>query len=170
MFKFYKVIIFLLCTYTFSANANTETRVAYLDLDFILSNTVAGKKMFEKLKKLEDQKLQEIKSKEKSLKNEENKILSSKNIVSNDQFNLNVKEFQKKIQEYKTQKSEEINNLKKIRSDEVLNFLNLLNPLIKKYMNDNSISIILDKKNIFIANINFDITNDLIEVINKNIK
>lgn len=36
-------------------------------------------------------------------------------------------------------------------------------------MSDNSISIIIDKKNIFIADKNYDITENLIELINKNI-
>jgi len=34
-------------------------------------------------------------------------------------------------------------------------------------MNDNLISVILDKKNIFIANSNYDITNKIIEIIDK---
>ena len=36
-------------------------------------------------------------------------------------------------------------------------------------MKNNSIVIILDKKNVFIAKANHDITNDIIEIINKNI-
>ena len=51
-----------------------------------------------------------------------------------------------------------------------VNFLNLINPIIEKYMNDNSIHILLDKKNVFIANKDYDITNNLIELINNQIK
>lgn len=126
--------------------------------------------MFEKLKKQEDKKVAELKLKEENLKTEENKILSSKNIISREQYNLNVDEFKKKIQNYKIQKSDEIDKLKKIRNDEVLNFLKIINPLIEQYMKDNSINIIFDKKNIFIANVDHDITNDLILVINKKLE
>ena len=45
---------------------------------------------------------------------------------------------------------------------------NRINPLIEKYMNDNSISILIDKKNIFIADKNFDITKNLIDLIDNN--
>ena len=51
-----------------------------------------------------------------------------------------------------------------------MNFLNLINPIIEKYMNDNSIHILLDKKNVFIVNKDYDITNNLIELINNQIK
>ena len=37
-------------------------------------------------------------------------------------------------------------------------------------MTDNSISIVIDKKNIYIADKNFDITEDVINIINKKIK
>ena len=43
----------------------------------------------------------------------------------------------------------------------------MINPIIKTYMEDNSISIIIDKKNIYIGNTAYDITNNLIEIINK---
>ena len=37
-------------------------------------------------------------------------------------------------------------------------------------MEDNSISILMDKKNIFIASKNYDITNNLVELIDNQIK
>jgi len=46
----------------------------------------------------------------------------------------------------------------------------LINPIIEKYMSDNSINILLDKKNIFIANNDYDITNFLIELVDNQIK
>ena len=51
-----------------------------------------------------------------------------------------------------------------------MNFLNLINPIIEKYMTDNSIYMLIDKKNVFIANKDYDITNNLIELIDNQIK
>jgi len=51
-----------------------------------------------------------------------------------------------------------------------MNFINLINPIIEKYMTDNSIYMLIDKKNIFIANNNYDITKKLIELIDNQIK
>tara|TARA_B100000401_G_C52703886_1_gene670461 strand:- start:325 stop:837 length:513 start_codon:yes stop_codon:yes gene_type:complete len=165
--KFFKLFIFFLF---FSSNALAENKVVYLDLDFILSNTVVGKKLFSKLKNEEELKFKEFKTKELSLKDEENKILASKNIISKDQLDLNIKEFQKKLEKYKKFKTDQVKILKKKRNTEVLDLIKQINPLIEKYMSDNSISILIDKKNIFIANKNYDISDNLIELINKNIK
>ena len=50
-----------------------------------------------------------------------------------------------------------------------MKILKKINPIIEKYMQENSISIIHDKKNVFIANKNYDITENIIKFINKNI-
>ena len=49
----------------------------------------------------------------------------------------------------------------------MISLIKQINPVIEKFMSDNSISIIIDKKNIFIADKNYDITDNLIELINK---
>ena len=164
--NFIKTIIFILFI---SSNAYAENKVVYLNLDYVLSNSNIGKNLFSKLKKEEDTKLKEFKTKEINLKDEENKILASKNIISQDQLNLNIKEFRKKLEKYKKFKSDELEILKKKRNSEIITLIKQINPVIEKYMSDNSISIIIDKKNIFIADKNYDITEDLIELINKNI-
>jgi len=164
---FTKIIPFLIFYFFAVVNVNAESKVVYLDIDYVLSNTNVGKKVFLKLKENEDLKFNEFNIEEKKLKEEENKILASKNIISKDQLNENIKNFQDKLKKYKNSKSQEIDNLKKIRNKEILELLNLINPKIEKYMKENSISILIDKKNIFIADKNYDITNDLIKLINQ---
>ena len=132
-----------------------------------MSNTNIGKITLEKLEIIEKKKNTELKNQEKKLKQEENKILASRAIITEEQLKKNISEFQKKLQNYSKDKSEQIKKLKKNRNTEIINLLNLINPIIKKYMEDNSISIIIDKKNIYIGNTAYDITNNLIEIINK---
>ena len=81
-----------------------------------------------------------------------------------------MKLLQVKFQKYRKEKSKEIDELKVKRNKNIINFLNLINPIIEKYMADNSIYILLDKKNIFIASKDYDITNNLIELIDNQIK
>ena len=164
-----KNIIFIIIFFTgISTNIYAENKIAYLDLDFILSNTNVGKSLFEKIKKFESDKIKELNDKEQKLKEEENKILASKNIISKDELNKNINEFQIKLKNYKNLRLDEINLLKKKRNEDILNLLKTINPMIEKYMNDNSISILIDKKNIFIADKNFDITKNLIDLIDTN--
>ena len=128
------------------------------------------KKLFTNLNNSEKLKIEELHKQEQNLKNEENKILSSKNLISEDQLKTDIETFKKKLSKYKVLKEDEISKLKEIRNQEVTNLLNSINLIIETYMNENSISIVIDKKNIYIAKKEYDITNNLIELINKNIK
>ena len=56
------------------------------------------------------------------------------------------------------------------RNEELNNFLKLINPIVQEYMQKNSIDIIIDKKNIFMAKSKNDITEDILEIINLKIK
>ena len=170
MLKLKKTIILIIFFIGLPSNIFAENKIAYLDLDFILSNTNVGKALFEKIKKFESDKIKELNDKEQILKDEENKILASKNIISKDELNKKISKFQVKLKNYKNLRLDEINLLKKKRNEDILNLLKSINPLIEKYMNENSISIIIDKKNIFIADKNFDISKNLIDLINTNLK
>ena len=55
------------------------------------------------------------------------------------------------------------------KNDDLINFFKLINPLIEDYMKINSIDILVDKKNIFIGMSKYDITDDIIIIINKNL-
>ena len=170
MSKIKKITFLLFFFLGLSTNIFAENKVAYLDLDFILSNTNVGKSLFKEIQKLESSKIKELNNQEQILKDEENQILASKNIISKDELNKNINEFQIKLKKYNNLKKNEINLLKKKRNEDILNLLKSINPLIEKYMKENSISILIEKKNIFIADKNYDITQNLIDLINNNLK
>ena len=168
MYIFKKFFFLILLILPF--NVYGEVKIAYVDIDFVLTNINAGKKVFEKLENNEKLKRETFNNKEKKLKEEENKILASRNIISEEQLDINIKEFQNKLKDYRNYKSEELKKLNKIKNDEIVKLLNLINPLIQEYMKSNSINFLMDKKNIYIADKNYDLTNKLIEIINKKIK
>ena len=47
-------------------------------------------------------------------------------------------------------------------------FFKEVNPIIQNFMDKNSIDILLDRKNVFIGKKNSDITNQIIQELNKN--
>ena len=165
-----KLLLSLICIIFMTSNSLAENKVAYIDLDKILTNTESGKSLFKQLNNLEKLELEDLKNEEKKLKDEENKILSTKNILTQDEYAKKVNTFKKKIPVYQKKKKAIIDGLQKKRSAEVIRFLKMTNPLIESIMKRNSINILIEKKNIFIAKSNTDITSIVIEDINKNIK
>ena len=47
--------------------------------------------------------------------------------------------------------------------------MKLINPIISSYVETNSINLVIDKKNILIGKKTYDITNDILELVNENI-
>ncbi len=45
-----------------------------------------------------------------------------------------------------------------------------LNPIMQKYMKDNNVEMIVDKKYILLANSNFDITDTILKILDKELK
>ena len=78
--------------------------------------------------------------------------------------------FRKKFQEFEDLKKKKL-KMKLIKKRQQLNeFLKKINPILQEYMEKNSIDIVLDKKNVFMAKSQIDITKDILDLINKKIK
>ena len=154
----------------FINTVNANDKVSYIDIDFLLSNTLAGKKLLNTLKKEEQQKIDKFKSNDLKFKKKENQILAKKNLISKEDINKELELLQIEFQKYRKEKIKEADELKIKRNRNIMNFLNIINPIIEKYMTDNSIYMLIDKKNVFIANNNYDITKKLIELIDNQIK
>ena len=167
---FIKKFIFLILIFNFFSFSYAEEKVAYIDMDLILSQSNASISLFSQLKKIETTQLENLKKKEKILKDNENKILSSKNILSNEEYVKKVNIFKKDLTNYQSKKKEIIRSFNIKQNNEIMRFIKLISPLINEYMDKNSISILIEKKNIFIAKSNYDITKNILEIINNEVK
>ena len=165
-----KILLSVICLIYLTSNLFAENKVAYIDLDKILVSTDSGKALFKQLNNLEKFELENLKNEEKAFKEEENKILSTKNLLTQEEYTNKVNVFKKKVSVYQNKKKAIIDGLQKKRNTEVVRFLKMTNPLIQSIMESNSIDILIEKKNVFIAKSNTDITNVVIDEINKNIK
>ena len=168
---FHKKLFFVIILFLLSIKfVNAKDKVSYIDIDYILSNSLAGKSLLITFKKEEELKIKKFKLKDEDFTNEEKKILAKKNLISKDELDKEMKILQNKFRKYKKKRSNEIDALQEKRNRNILNFLSLINPIIEKYMADNSIYMLIDKKNVFIASRDYDITENLIELIDNQIK
>jgi Skp family chaperone for outer membrane proteins len=115
-------------------------------------------------------KIENFKVSDDNFKDKEKKILAKKNLITNEEINKELKSLQIEFQSYRKNKMNKIKKFKAKRNRNILNFIKLINPIIENYMTENSISILLDKKNIFIASKDYDITKNLITLIDNKIK
>ena len=60
-----------------------------------------------------------------------------------------------------------VKKLNDFKKDELKNFFDKVNPIIQNYLDQNSIDMLLNSKNIFMGNKNSDLTKQIIDEINK---
>ena len=63
-----------------------------------------------------------------------------------------------------------INEFNKLKVDNTNNLLKLINPILLKFSDDKEISIVLQKKDLIVAKTELDITDDIIKIVNAEIK
>jgi len=150
----------------FSASSNQD--IYFLDIDYLINNTKKGKLIISKLQNINEQNLIKLKKKEDELKLIENDILKKKNVISENEYQKNINDFKNKLILFEQERDEILNNFNSIKIKELDTYFNELTPLIEDFMEIKSIKMILDKKNIFIANEKYEITEQLIEYLNTN--
>ena len=147
---------------------SNEKKLAYINLDLLISKSNPGQLLIKNLDELKKKNFDNFLSREKTLKKEEESIDQQKNILSDDELKKRVILLKKKINAYNEDKKKFIKDFKLKENKEILKFLNSVTPIIENFMNQESIDILFEKKNIFIAKTNFDITEKVIVLINNN--
>ena len=160
------IILFILITSTTYANSNDK--VSFIDIDFILKNSNLGKSILNEIENLNNKNIDELQNKEKELKKIEEEIKSKKNILSEQEFKKEVDLLKEKIKKYRIYKDKLVKDFEQNKNKKLNLFFKEVNPIIQKFMDKNSIDILLDRKNVFIGKKNSDITNQIIQELNKN--
>jgi len=163
---FYFVFLIILFFFNFSFSTAND-KIAFIDLNYILSESNEGKKILAKLEFDNKKNLEFFQSEEEKLKTENQNIEKLKNILSKDEFNNKINMFKNKVNNYNLKKTKTIELFEETKNSELNIFFAKLNEIMNNFMQENSIQIILDKKNIVMANNKNDISKDILKLINE---
>ncbi len=166
MKKYFLIFFFLI----FCVNSFAQEKIVYLDVNYIISESEAGKYINKELKKINDQNIEEFKKLENLIKSEEENLLKQKNLIKEEEFNKKASELREKYKSYQELKNNKNNDLKKLRDDAGNKILNIINEILSKYSTENKISLVLEKKNVIIGKSNLDISDNILNLLNDKIK
>ena len=167
---FFKVCLYLILFLNFFNISNAEQSVKFVNIDLLVNKTKIGNQMLTKISSLDKENIKILKSFEKQIKEKQDEIKIKKNVISDMEFEKEVSNLNKKILDFNNQKKTMVEELTNIKNKELNLFFKNIKPVVQNYMNENSIDMIVNSKNIFMGNNKSDITNDLIEKININFK
>ena len=154
----------------FINSVNSEQNIAFINMDKVISTSNAGSSILKQLTDLNNKNLQFLKNEEKKFKEKETKLISQKNIISEADFQNKVNELKSEIKNYNQNRDKMINEFNKLKVDNTNDLLKLINPILLKFSDDKEISIVLQKKDLVVAKTELDITEDIIKIVNIEIK
>ena len=161
------VIFFLIVSNNLSF---ASQNVRFADIDLIVQNSEIGKKTLSKIEKINKSNIEKLTNFQKQLKDRENEIKIKKNIISEEEFKKEVENLKNQLAEFNKKKDLMVKEFSDLKNDELKALFAKINPIIQNYMKENSIEILLNSKNIFIGNINSDLTQLLINEINSKVE
>tara|TARA_Y100000996_G_scaffold371008_1_gene319006 strand:- start:462 stop:974 length:513 start_codon:yes stop_codon:yes gene_type:complete len=168
MHKSHKVFLFILIFFFNTLNLNAEEKITYLNIDFVIQNSNLGKSILKNLNNLDKENKKKFELREKKLRQIENDLINKKNILSKDELETNIEKLKKDMNQFNLDRKKVNFEYNEKRKKAINNFLQKITPLIENYVKKNSISLVLNQKNIFIGSKKYDITNDIIEIVNQN--
>jgi Skp family chaperone for outer membrane proteins len=148
----------------------SEQKIVFVDMDRLVSVSKPGSSIFNQLKDINEKNSNFLKKEEKKFKEKENKLISQKNIISETDFKNKVDELKSEINNYNQNRNKMIKKFNKLKVENTNKLLKLINPILAKYSTENEISIILQKKDLIIGKTELDITDEIIIIINNEIK
>ena len=167
---FKRLIIIFLTSFFFSNFGLATDKVVYLDVDKIMALSKAGKSLKTQLDKIHKSNIENFKKIEDKLKDDETKLFAKKNVLSKEDFQKEFVVLKNKANKYKQDRSKDIQDVNSKRITASKKIIDLMNPLLAKYASENQIAIIISKKNIIMGASGLDISDEIIKLIDKEIK
>ena len=162
--------LFFVFSVLFSTNNLYADIPHFIDFKYILNESEAGKKAQTSLKNKLNKGIKNLQDKEKKIQDEEKKIIQQKKVISAEEYKKKVTELRKKVNSLQKERSTLLDTVSKQRTKARNELLKNLNPIIKDYMKQNKIRMVVDKKSLLLADENLDITKNIMSLLNNKIK
>ena len=169
MFK-KKFLILFLFLFIFYNNSYANNNIAYMDLNYVINNSIIGKKVLKQLNNINNQNIENLKKEQSKLKKEIEEINKIKNIASEEDFKKKISLHNQNVKSYDNLKKKLSNDLTQKKNNEMKELVKLINPLLEDYLKKNSIDILLNKEIVYFAKDKYDISKAILEITNNKYK
>jgi outer membrane protein len=161
-----KLILLIILISTYSLNVFAEN-TRFIDYNKLLNISKAGATAQDKLQKKFKSESEKFTKLERDIKKQESEIISQKTALGPEEYKKKVNVLRKKVADLQKNKQNSFNAIAKSRTKARQDLLKSVNPIIKKYMEENKISMIFDKQAVVMGDTKLEITDKIVEILNK---
>ena len=167
MKKYNFIIIFFIILIT--SNISYSQNIVIADLDKIVKSSETGKKIITYFSEENKKLLDEFKINENKFKKKERTLISQKNLLSAEEYLKKVDELKKEVDNFNIDSNIKLKELNNFKNKILRLFRNEINKILQEFSEKNKIDLIISSEQILIGKSNIDVTNDLLNIVNKKI-
>ena len=167
MSKKFSILTVVILIFFLGSNLFANEKIAFIDLNFVYSNSKIGKKMIKEIENKKKEINKDFKDFQSKLNKEKEKIIAQKNVLSEDEYKKKIISLEDDLKKYNEIISKKNKDLIDYQNKSKNEFVKKLQSTLQKYATENSISMILRKEQILIGSNQLDVTKDVLELVNK---
>jgi Skp family chaperone for outer membrane proteins len=164
-YKYFIISFLFICNSVYASQS-----VRFVDLDYIFYSSKAGKEITKLINEKSNNLASVYKTNESKIENFKNKLITQKNVLSNDEYNKQVKSNEKEIINFNNEMNKMNEDLKLLQEKSKNKFLEQVNLILSSYAKSNSIDIILNSNSIILGQNILDITDEILVEFDKNVE
>ncbi len=159
----FTTIFFFYFSNSFSGNTH------FIDFNKVLNKSKAGSQIQANLKKKFENESNKFKLQEKNIRKEEADLSPKKKILTKEEYQKKIDVLRKKVAKLQGDRKKALEDIAKSRSNARKSLLKSINPIMKKYMEDNKIGLVVEKKAVVLGDTTLEITDKIIELLNQKV-
>tara|TARA_B100000767_G_C19683665_1_gene500758 strand:+ start:279 stop:800 length:522 start_codon:yes stop_codon:yes gene_type:complete len=164
------ILIYILFLFSLYNLAKAQSDIVFIDMEKVISVSLPGSSILKQLNDLKKKDSDYFMNIEKNIKKKEKKIISQKNIISEIEFNSSIDKLKIEINDYNTARSKTIDDFNRLKLMNTNKLLKMIDQIIINFSKEKSLLLILHKKNLVTGKTELDISDDIIKIINLEIK
>ncbi len=167
--RYLKIVFFVLLILNFY-NLSFAEETYFIDMQKLLNQSKAGKEAQDFLKKKIITGDKKFKEEAELLKKEEIDLITKKKTLPTDEYKKALNQLREKNVKFQRKRANFATAIATQRAEARNSLLKALDPILIKYMSENNIQIVIYKKYVAMANSKLDLTDKILEILNKELK
>jgi outer membrane protein len=167
--RYLKIIFFVLLILNFY-NLSFAKETYFIDMSKLLNQSKAGKEAQDFLKKKIITGDKKFKEEGELLKKEEIDLIAKKKTLSTDEYKKILNQLREKNIKFQRKRASFTTEITTQRVEARSRLLKTLDSILTKYMSENNVQIIIYRKYIVVAQSKLDLTDKILEILNKELK
>ncbi len=136
----------------------------------VLNQSKAGKGAQEFLKKKLNEETKKFDKQQAALKKEETELIAKKKLITPEEYKKNINTLRQKNISHQKDRQKAANEIFKKKEKARLELNKALKPILEKYMSENNITMVVDKKSVIVAKTDIDLTEKILKLLDKELK